>query len=162
MLLNENDDNDFSQPFYQKSSSISKTNSYQNTNQNYMVSRNFPSSDNKGMGFMKGGLSGQDSGNSNPYGNSQNETNNPKPNYLDKIKTLNSMNSNPNSGNAFKNISSASLVRKEDSYDHNEGQMNQKFEETTITNFNPINPMQRPPSSSGLQRPGSSQSQANL
>lgn len=155
LILNDSDDGEH---FY-NSSSNAKHSYSQSSKQNPIISRNFTSSGLNNqpstLKFLRGN-SNYDETKQTKY--EQEENNTAKPNYLEKIKTMNAMNS---AQNANKMPSTLLYSKKAETFEqnqHEDGPITKTFE-TSTTGFNA---MKRPDSSGGINRPGSSQSQSNL
>lgn len=155
LILNDSDDGE---RFYNSSSQVKHSYS-QNTQQNPVISRNFTSSglnnQTSTLNFLRGN-SNYDQTKQTKFQPEENNTS--KPNYLEKIKTMNAMNSAQNS---MKMPSTLLYSKKAETFDQtqNEDSSQPKTFETSNTGFNA---MKRPDSSGGMNRPGSSQSQSNL
>ena len=156
MLIDESDDNNFSSQNFNKSSSSKPF--FNQPNKDPFIGRNSGSSEitkPSSYNFMK------PTSNNEFQSNTQDFT--AKPNYLDRIKTLNSMNATTNSNTMFRPNQTFSTKKEEPSENENASKLVQENPlNYSNTNKNENNPMQRPNSSGIGMRPQSSQSTANM
>ena len=159
--INEEDDNDFSSNTH---GNMNSKPFFGQNNKAPFIGRTFTSSEKKpNLNFLKGSNSIKE-----PQQNPQTQDiNNTKPNYLEKIRNLNSMNNAQTTTNLLRNSSSyqknqeqqpygTSYIKKEETVQNNEDIVNSNS--TMMSNANEYNPMKRPDSSGGMIRPQSSQS----
>lgn len=147
ILIDETDDNNFSSRTYANQSSRPLN----QPSTNPIVSRNFASPEIKkpvGLNFTKG--STYEQLNDSP------DQINPKPSYLDRIKTVSS---SQNPSNLFR--PGSSYKRNEDP-SQGQGEDSQKVEATSGLNQNNFTGLRKAETVQIGMRPGSSQSQSNL
>ncbi len=158
MLLDDSDDINFSSQ-NQNQSSTSKP-FFNQPKKDSFIGRNTGTSE-----VMKPSTYNFMKPTSNNEFQSNNQEFNAKPNYLNKIKTLNSMNATQNSNTVFRPSQTFSTKKEEPYENENTGkQVQENPLSYSNTNKNEYNPMQRP-NSSGIgmgMRPQSSQSSANM
>lgn len=155
LLIDESEDNDFTSKTYNRASTSKPLDK---SNREPIIARNLISSESKNSYNANFTRPSSGANFENPASNqTKNYDNfsNPKPNFLDKLKTTNPTFTNPS--NLFR-PGTSSFTKKEDNYEAKEEVSYQKSNENKGNDFNGM----KKPENTTILRAQSSQSQSNM